>query len=233
MDEDKSLGKILFCHKLSETSINYEEVNYHFEHKTKKKLKVIIEDIQKRPLFKDNNNINTINNNIRITMLDNKKLKTNSLQTMNNNHIEDVVHDKFEFLFINANESEDKNNMDIKKEYEYVKKFVLKKLVIEQKDYKSIISPYWLLFNYVNNLNSIAYSLINNREEVDKLIEYNENLYNKYLKRKNKLDNKIINNAINNIIFLCSEISSLLINDEGTILNPYVKKIQKYSIINQ
>ena len=230
LEKDKSLAKILFCNKLSETSMNYEEINIYSDGQKRKKLKVRIEDIHKRVLFKDNNYINSINNHIKISFKDDDELKHNPYQSINNIQTENVFHDKFEFLFINKEENDE---IEIKKEYENVKKFALKKLVLEQKGYKNIISPYWLLFNFSKNLNSIVYSLEQNREEVDKIIEYNEHLYNKYVKRKTNLDIKIINNAIKNIIFLCSEITSMLINDEGTILKPYVQKIQKYSNINK
>ena len=39
----------------------------------------------------------------------------------------------------------------------------------------------------------------------------------------------ILINAINNIIFLCSEMTSCLINDDENNINFYVEKIQKYS----
>ena len=41
--------------------------------------------------------------------------------------------------------------------------------------------------------------------------------------------NIFFNNAINNIIFLCSEMTSCLINDDENNINFYVEKIQKYS----
>ena len=81
----------------------------------------------------------------------------------------------------------------------------------------------------MNNLNKTKYSLDKNKDEVNKLIEYNEKLFKKYSKRKDKLDKIILNNAISNIIFLCSEMTSCLINDEQHNVNLYVEKIQKYS----
>ena len=68
-----------------------------------------------------------------------------------------------------------------------------------------------------------------NIDEIDKLIEYNEKLFNKYSKRKTNVDKKILNNAINNIIFLCTEITSTLIYGKDNIINNYVEKIRKYS----
>ena len=68
-----------------------------------------------------------------------------------------------------------------------------------------------------------------NKDEVNKLIEYNEKIFKKYSKTKDKLDKIILNNAISNIIFLCSEMTSGLINDEQHTINLYVEKIQKYS----
>ena len=78
-------------------------------------------------------------------------------------------------------------------------------------------------------LNKTKYSLEKNKAEVNKLIEYNEKLFRKYSNGKTKLDKIILNNAINNIIFLCSEMTSCLINDDENNINFYVEKIQKYS----
>ena len=83
--------------------------------------------------------------------------------------------------------------------------------------------------SFFYNLNKTKYSLEKNKDEVNKLIEYNEKLFKKYTKRKDKLDKIILNNAISNIIFLCSEMTSCLINDEQNNFNFYVEKIQKYS----
>ena len=57
---NKSLAKILFFKKLTEISIKFEEIYYYLDNKLKKKLKLIIEDVEKRILFKENN-INLMN----------------------------------------------------------------------------------------------------------------------------------------------------------------------------
>lgn len=230
-DNNKSLGKILFYKKLSEISVSYEEVYMHFgEDKVKKKLKVTIKDLQNKILFKEKNNGGVINHKIKISYL-NYNSNTSNTNSSQINDIEEKndLCNKLYFLFINKEEDDDKNIDYLKKEYDYFKQFIIKKKVIIEKEYQNIIFPYWLIFNNLNNLNKTKYSLEKNKDEVNKLIEYNEKLFKKYTKRKEKLDKIILNNAISNIIFLCSEMTSCLINDEQNIINFYVEKIQKYS----
>ena len=251
-NNNKSLGKILFYKKLSEISIQFEEVNCLENDKIKKKLKLIISDIKMKILFKEDcNKENSINEEIKIVESDyniNKKdLKNNNknLKNHNNEHsinnINKLVNPliaedrknknifcyKFEFLFINTDENKD----NIQVEYEYFKKFGLKKLVLNKKEYKNIISPYFLLFNCLNSIDIKNYSLEENKDEINKLIEYNEKLFQKYFRRINNIEKIILNNAIKNIIFLCSEMTSCLINDDDTIINFYVEKLKKYSNI--
>ena len=64
-NSNKSLAKILFFKKLTEISIKFEEIYYYLDNKLKKKLKLIIEDVEKRILFKENN-INLMNEKVRI-----------------------------------------------------------------------------------------------------------------------------------------------------------------------
>ena len=253
-NSNKSLAKILFFKKLTEISIKFEEIYYYLDNKLKKKLKLIIEDVEKRILFKENNinlmnekvrifdinynlellNNNNNNNNIRnektnliFTKSMNKKSLTNNIKK------EDVLCYKYEFIIINKNDNEesdeDKDEDNIKDEYEYFKKIELKRLVILKKEYKTIISPYWLLFNCLKTINLDRYSLDKNKSEINKLIEYNETLIKKYLRRKSNYEKKIANNAINNIIFLCTEITTCLINDKDNIINFYITKLKKYS----
>lgn len=263
-NNNKSLGKILFHKKLSEISINFEEVYLLSDKKIKKRLKLIIEDIKKGILFKEKYNENYINEKIRIVREDynwneinnlnttnlyksindkeitkqnkeNKKDKDednsinsaktwNNLSVVNKNNKFCTFCYKFEFIFVNKNENDD----NIQKEYDYFKRISIKKLVITKKKYKILIFPYWLLFNQLNNINANNYSLYENKDEINKLIEYNEKLCDKYCKGKNKIEKIISNNAINNIIFLCSEMCSSLINDDESI-NFYVEKLKKYS----
>ena len=142
---------------------------------------------------------------------DNKVKTLNSNQSIINYNQNNSCN-KFEFLFINEEEKDDLKFENLKKEYENYKKFEQKKKVLVENEYQNIISAYWLIFNYLNDLNKTGYSLQENIDEIDKLIEYNEKLFNKYSKRKTNVDKKILNNAINNIIFLCTEITSTLIN---------------------
>ena len=84
----------------------------------------------------------------------------------------------------------------------------------------------------MNNLNKTKYSLEKNKDEVNKLIEYNEKLFKKYTKRKDKLDKIILNNAISNIIFLCSEMTSCLkLMMNKIILIFMLKKFKNIQII--
>ena len=159
---------------------------------------------------------------------DNKFKTLNSNQSILNNN-QNNSYNKFEFLFINEEEKDDLKFENLKKEYENYKKFEQKKKILLENQYQNIISAYWLIFNYLNDLNKTGYSLQENIDEIDKLIEYNEKLFNKYSKRKTNVDKKILNNAINNIIFLCTEITSTLINEKDNIINNYVEKIRKYS----
>ena len=159
---------------------------------------------------------------------DNKVKTLNSNQSIINYNQNNSCN-KFEFLFINEEEKDDLKFENLKKEYENYKKFEQKKKVLVENEYQNIITAYWLIFNYLNDLNKTGYSLQENIDEIDKLIEYNEKLFNKYSKRKTNVDKKILNNAINNIIFLCSEITSTLINGKDNIINNYVEKIRKYS----
>ena len=159
---------------------------------------------------------------------DNKFKTLNSNQSILNNN-QNNSYNKFEFLFINEEEKDDLKFENLKKEYENYKKFEQKKKILLENQYQNIISAYWLIFNYLNDLNKNGYSLQENIDEIDKLIEYNEKLFNKYSKRKTNVDKKILNNAINNIIFLCTEITSTLINEKDNIINNYVEKIRKYS----
>ena len=203
----------------------------HFgEDKVKKKLKVTIKDLQNKILFKEKNNGGVINHKIKISYL-NYNSNTSNTNSSQINDIEEKndLCNKLYFLFINKEEDDDKNIDYLKKEYDYFKQFIIKKKVIIEKEYQNIIFPYWLIFNNLNNLNKTKYSLEKNKDEVNKLIEYNEKLFKKYTKRKDKLDKIILNNAISNIIFLCSEMTSCLINDEQNNINFYVEKIQKYS----
>ena len=252
-DKNKSLCKILFYKKLSEIFINCEEVKYSTKDKTTKKLKVSIKDIKNNILFIKKHDKNMINDKIKILksneiIINEKNYKIvdfnkkenqednydNKVKTLNSN--QSIINynqnnscNKFEFLFINEEEKDDLKFENLKKEYENYKKFEQKKKVLVENEYQNIISAYWLIFNYLNDLNKTGYSLQENIDEIDKLIEYNEKLFNKYSKRKTNVDKKILNNAINNIIFLCSEITSTLINGKDNIINNYVEKIRKYS----
>ena len=266
---NKSLGKILFYKKLSEISVQFDDIYLFSNDKKKKKLKIKIRDIKNLIIFKENNDSNhDINEQVKILDSD---YNINKHKTMNDSNLHKSINKKdlnlkdkslennkekdeldsinttkklnkffaingvesditfcyeFEFIFINKNENED--NME---DYENFKKIGLKKLVITKKEYKNIISPFWLFFNCLNTINTKEYSLEENKDEINKLIDYNEKLFKKYYKCKNNIEKLIFNNAIKNIIFLCSEMTSCLINDDENIINFYVEKLKKYSNI--
>jgi hypothetical protein len=122
---------------------------------------------------------------------DNKVKTLNSNQSIINYNQNNSCN-KFEFLFINEEEKDDLKFENLKKEYENYKKFEQKKKILLENQYQNIISAYWLIFNYLNDLNKTGYSLQENIDEIDKLIEYNEKLFNKYSKRKTNVDKKIL-----------------------------------------
>ena len=249
-NKNKSLGKILFYKKLSEISLSYEEVELSFNDKLKKKLKVSVKDTKDNILFKEIENKYIINDNIKILKIDyinknevndkdNKKNEvkvasnsktTYNTQTLNNFKKENDACYCFDFFFLNFNEKEDKQNNDLKDEYGLFKKFFMKMKIIVEKGYKSIISPYWLIFNNLINMNKDKFFLEQNKNEIKQIIEYDEKLLKKYGKKKNKIEKLIFNNAVKNIIFLCTEMTSCLVNDEDNNINFYVEKIKKYSI---
>ena len=67
------------------------------------------------------------------------------------------------------------------------------------------------------------------KDEFDRLIEYNEKLFEKYKDSKNEFDQKIKVKSVNNIIFLCSKISGILSEDDT--INDYLDKMRKYAVI--
>ena len=106
----------------------------------------------------------------------------------------------------------------------------MKMKILIEKGYKSFISPYWLIFNDLINMNKDEFSFEQNKNEIKQIIEYDEKLLKKYGKRKSKIEKLIFNNAVKNIIFLCTEMTSCLVNDEDNNINFYVEKIKKYSV---
>ena len=210
-DKNKSLGKILFYKKLSEISLSYEEVELSFNDKLKKKLKVSVKDTKDYILFKVTENKYIINENIKISKIDyinknelnNKDIKKNEKEIANKlkpqNNTESINCFKkdrcsccrFDFLFFNYNEKEDKQNDDLKNEYGLFKKFFMKMKILIEKGYKSFISPYWLIFNDLINMNKDEFSFEQNKNEIKQIIEYDEKLLKKYGKRKSKIEKLI------------------------------------------
>ena len=272
IENDKSLGKILFYNKLSDTVFNFEEIGiYSDKKKEKKRLKVIVNDTKNKVLYKksnknvkyndkikinkyfdiNTNHCNTINisnkndeinhytqNAMKNNSLNNNKKKkkiqkseTNNIQ-INNNIINDIdffsnTKNNFEFLFIETNENEDNNTLSLQREYILFKKFIIKKDVLGDQKYKNIISLYRLLFTHsYSNLNK-NYSLSIIKQEVDKILEYDEILFEKYKNFKDQFNKKRIKNIINNIIYLCSKFSELLYDEHQ--ITYYINKMRKYA----
>ena len=108
-NNNKSLGKILFYKKLSEISVSYEEVNFNYDDKIKKKLKITIKDLDYKILFKEKNNDNKINEKLKIPYLNyNSNISNNSSNIIDIDEQNNLCY-KFYFIFINKEEDDNKN----------------------------------------------------------------------------------------------------------------------------
>ena len=67
------------------------------------------------------------------------------------------------------------------------------------------------------------------KDDIDKLIDYDEKIYEKYKDSKNEFDQKRKIKSVNNIIFLCLKISGVLSEDDT--INNYLDKMRKYALI--
>ena len=158
-------------------------------------------------------------------------LNTNNTinQTINYNY-EDIPYNTkntFEFLFFYNDEIDDNETLILQNQYILFKKFISKQKILSDIGYPSIISFYRLLFGHPLNKKVVNNSQAEAKEEIDKLINYNEKLYEKYKDSKKEFDKKRIKILVKNIIFLCSTITGLLI-DENSI-NLYIDIMRKYA----
>ena len=260
VENNKSLGKILFYKKLSEIDFQYEEIGLCYDKKNIKKLKIFIYDIKNKILYKelnddiktDNkfsiikyNHINDKSKNYNGDILENNKndnkinidiinkSENNNIFFQNNsiNNINDIKN-KFEFLFLSkTSENEDNDNLILQNEYILFKKFMIKKDVLKNLGYNIIITPYRLMYGHPINENDRKHTYRKMREEIDKILEYDEKIYEKYKNSKKEFDKKRVNNSIENIIYVCTKISSSLIDDNK--INYYLDKMRKYAVIMQ
>ena len=290
IEENKSLGRILFYTKLSDTEFHFEEIGFSIEKsEPKKRLKVILVDTKNRLFFRESNeeikssskiNLIKINSDKRkhkdkhkekrnnqdsdteedsektdeinhyyenkikkgsfkkkkrnsgILKLDTKNLeKIEKAQTTNNIIEKDDFSSKntFEFSFINFKEDEDNDTLLLQNEYTLFKKFIIRKEIFANIKYNSIITPYRLLFGHSLAQNEKIISIRKMKDDIDKLIEYNEKIYEKYKDSKKEFDQKRKVKSVNNIIFLCSKISGALSEDDT--INNYLDKMRNYAVI--
>ena len=286
IEENKSLGRILFYTKLSDTEFHFEEIGFSIDKaEPKKRLKVILVDTKNRLFFRESNeeiksnskvNLIKINSdkkkhkekrnnkdsdteedsentddishyyenkikkgsfkkkkrNSEILKIDKEKLdKVEKAQTTNNIiKIEDYnSKNTFEFSFINFKEDEDNDTLVLQNEYTLFKKFIIRKEIFANIKYNSIITPYRLLFGHSLNQNEKIASIRKMKDDIDKLIDYNEKLFEKYKDSKKEFDQKRKIKSVNNIIFLCSKISGTLSEDDT--INNYLDKMRKYAVI--
>ena len=264
IENNKSLGRILFFVKLSDIDFNFEEIEYYNKKKkVKKRLKVIISEKKNRSLYKKfeeisgnstsikifkiydynnsiNKNINNENENIEENVKKdenfkkNKINKANSNNSMNNNiiinmdNIKNNKKSKFEFLFIDKNEDDDNEVLILQNQYLMFKKLISKKGVLDDIKYDSIIFSYRLLFGHLN-IDEKKHSLYKIKEDIEKLIDYDEKLYYKYKDNKKGFEQNILQKTIDNIIYLCTKISGILSDDNK--INFYIDKMKKYAEI--
>lgn len=288
IEENKSLGRILFYTKLSDTEFHFEEIGFSTDKgETKKRLKVILVDTKNRLFFRESNDeikssskINLIKlnsdhkkhkdkhkekrnkkdsdsednsektddishyyenkikkgsfkkkkRNSEILKLDREKMeKIEKVQTTNNIKEDDYTSkNTFEFSFINFIE-EDNDTLILQNEYTLFKKFIIRKEIFANIKYNSIITPYRLLFGHSLNQNEKNASIKKMKDDIDKLIDYDEKIFEKYKDSTKEFDQKRKIKSVNNIIFLCSKISGAL--SEDNTINEYLDKMRKYAML--
>ena len=179
----------------------------------------------------DNYLNNMLNNeNTKIKRGKSEKIKSRiNIKFNSNNVINDNINapysskQSFEFLFFYNDEDYNNEDFILQNQYILFNMFLSKQNILDEIGYKSIISEYRLLFYHpIKQKDKI-------KEEIDKLIDYDEKLYEKYKDSKKEFDKIKIKNAIKNIIYLCSKISEIL-NEEKKI-NFYIDKMRIYGQI--
>ena len=287
IEENKSLGRILFYTKLSDTEFHFEEIGFSIDKgEPQKRLKVILVDTKNRLFFRESNeeikssskvNLIKINSGKKkhkdkhkekrnnkdndpednsektddISHYSENKIKKGSFKTkkrnseilkldmekiekpqISNNIIkkEDYISkNTFEFSFINFKEDENNDPLVLQNDYTLFKKFIIRKEIFTNIKYNSIITPYRLLFGHSLAQKEKNISIKKMKDDIDKLIDYNEKLFEKYKDSKKEFDKKRKVKSVNNIIFLCSKISGVLSEDDT--INVYLDKMRKYAVI--
>ena len=164
-------------------------------------------------------NISETNNNV--------QLKPKNIINLDDDNI--FNKNKFEFLFYDKNEEDDNDILILQNQYIFFKRIIAKKGVLDDIKYNSIISLSRLIFTHPVNEKKL--SLHKLRVNIDRLIEYNEKLYEKHKNMKRNNDKQIIKNCIENIIYLCTKISGALFNDDK--INYYLDKMKLYTSKNE
>ena len=145
----------------------------------------------------------------------------------NNNYIKEEKK-ILDFIFINK---ENENSLgEFAYEYNCFKELVRKKIDFEIKNYNLIIFSYKYLFcreNYCCLMDCSKDEINFQCNEFNKLIDYNERLYNLYKDSKEELDKNRKYLLIENITFLCTEIIAYYSNEQKDI-NSYMKKLKYY-----
>ena len=135
----------------------------------------------------------------------------------------------FEFSFINFQENENNDSLILQNDYTLFKKFIIRKEIFANIKYNSIITSYRLLFGHSLSQNEKSISIKKIKDDIDKLIDYNEKLFEKFKDSKNEFDKERKIKSVNNIIFLCTKISEVLSEDDT--INDYLDKMRKYALI--
>ena len=164
-----------------------------------------------------------------------QKLSKSNRQSIQNNIInEDSTYDSnnnFEFLFVYKDEDDDNEVVILQNQYILFKQLIAKKSVLEDIGYANIISTYRLLFGHPFKINESKNLLRKIKEEIDKLIDYNKKLCEKYKDSKKEFDKKRIKKIINNIIYLCTKITGSLYEEDK--INSYINIMRNYAEISQ
>ena len=172
-----------------------------------------------------------INISKNITQNKNKKRNSQILNSITTNILneQNASKNKFEFLFFFKDESDENEPLILQNQYLFFKKFLAKKGVLDDIKFDNIILPYRLLFCHPIKDKENKKIILKVKDEIDKLIDLNEKIYEKYKSRKKELEKKRAKKSIKNIIYLCSKISGALFDDNK--INNYLDKMRKYATI--
>lgn len=139
IENNKSLGKILFYNKLSETKFHFEEIGISYDKKEepKKRLKIILYDSNNKILYRESNE-ELQSNKVIITKLYNDK--NNSIDKNEFNHYSENIIKKDSFKNRKRNsktniEEVKKNTINIKENISYDTKNIFEFIFINKKEY--------------------------------------------------------------------------------------------------